>query len=215
MNNKISWRNYLIEIVVVFIGITAAFLLNTWREGIKDSELEETYLAGITRDLENDSELLDSLLIATETKLTRVENSIRNFSNSKINEEKIITIIMDIMSMQLFENTSGAYQSLKNSGALGLIKNKLLLGEISDYYESLNGIRHKEDIYQKYIYDYGTPFAYKSMDILTSKIRLKSFDNSEFGNIMAGYYVLLKQNNGAYKTQKEKLELLLSKLSEH
>ena len=35
--NEVDWKNYSIELIVVFIGITLAFMLNNWREDAKYS----------------------------------------------------------------------------------------------------------------------------------------------------------------------------------
>jgi hypothetical protein len=66
---KRNWNYYLFEVLVVFIGIMAAFGLNSWWEGVQENNLEELYLTGLTNDIEkNISDLTGLIEIAEENK---------------------------------------------------------------------------------------------------------------------------------------------------
>lgn len=65
---KINWKNYFIELIVVFIGITAAFLLNNWREDYESDELESKYINSIKNDVIQDSISVHEILKFNEEK---------------------------------------------------------------------------------------------------------------------------------------------------
>ena len=48
----INWKNSLVELAVVFIGITLAFMLNNWREASNNREYEEKYLQNFSSFVE-------------------------------------------------------------------------------------------------------------------------------------------------------------------
>ncbi len=63
MNNKsFDWRKYLLEFLVIFIGITLAFALDRWNENRKEIRSESKILAemkhGLTLDLQDVNENL-------------------------------------------------------------------------------------------------------------------------------------------------------------
>jgi hypothetical protein len=62
MKYKIDWKNHLIELFVVFVGIKLAFMTEGWRENYKNLRLEKKYLESFRADLEADVNTLDSLI---------------------------------------------------------------------------------------------------------------------------------------------------------
>lgn len=72
MRYKIPWLNHFIELVVVFIGITAAFALNSWWENHKQAQAERMYLNDFSQDLLSDAESLQTIIPSNEAKLSRV-----------------------------------------------------------------------------------------------------------------------------------------------
>ncbi len=66
--NKRSWTYYFLELLVVFIGVTAGFLLNNWRDDNAELRLEKKYLESFYADVETDAIDLDSLIIRNQTK---------------------------------------------------------------------------------------------------------------------------------------------------
>ncbi len=74
---KINWLNHFIELVVVVIGITLAFMLNNWREAYVNHRMEEKYLNSFMDDLNFDRVQLDSLIFYNETKLKDINRITR------------------------------------------------------------------------------------------------------------------------------------------
>lgn len=52
MKQKIHWKNHFMELLVVVIGITIAFILENWRQERASSELEQKYLTSFKDDLQ-------------------------------------------------------------------------------------------------------------------------------------------------------------------
>lgn len=60
------WPEYILEIIVVIIGITISFTINNIQSDAADRRLEQTYLMGFLEDISSDILELEELI--TETK---------------------------------------------------------------------------------------------------------------------------------------------------
>ncbi len=62
MENKIDWKSYVIELLIVTSGILIAFGLNSWNETQKEEKLANLYLEGIYEELTINKTALESTL---------------------------------------------------------------------------------------------------------------------------------------------------------
>jgi hypothetical protein len=58
------WPAYLIEILVIILGISITLGLEAWRDGIKEKRQEKIYLRNLKADLEEDMNSLTWLIQA-------------------------------------------------------------------------------------------------------------------------------------------------------
>lgn len=95
---KSSFKEYLIELLIVIIGITVAFSLNNLAEARKESNLEQKYLEDIRSDLLRDSTNLTRAITFNQKKVMKLEGVIqlvmsdqnREYQDSLMNEIGII-----------------------------------------------------------------------------------------------------------------------------
>ena len=80
--SKINWRDHLIQLIMVIIGITIALRLNNWGEQQKNSELREKYIASLITGLEHDVAMLDTLILTNE-QFSSYYEKLRNISTSR------------------------------------------------------------------------------------------------------------------------------------
>ena len=51
---KVNWRYAIGELIIVTLGISIAFALNSWAESNKQEKKTKVYLQGIITDLQDD-----------------------------------------------------------------------------------------------------------------------------------------------------------------
>lgn len=216
MRYKIPWLNHFIELVVVFIGITAAFALNSWWENHKQAQAERMYLNDFSQDLLSDAESLQTIIPSNEAKLSRVGRFLwQDLQKNQWQVDSAAAILVETLSAQTFAPKNSTYESIKNSGNLGLLSDYKLRKELIAYYEIFSEVALKERVYFEWLNAFLLPFINANMDVLKREIKTETaIRNHVFKNLIAGYYVFLQQNLDMYKTVQIMNDSLKTRLSQ-
>ena len=214
-NKKIDWPNHFIELIVVFIGITLAFMLNNWREEYTDLQMAEKYINSFQNDITYDHSQLDSIIHSNESKLEQITqfiNSLKNKNATILDGERIMGLMAEINPFIPKINT---YESIKNSGSLNILTDFDIKEKLIQYYQSLEEKKLIEDMNLLYITTYIIPYIHQNADFLNQRIINKNvLNNHNFTNLVLGYYQLLVQTIDFYKEIFElnnELQLILAK----
>lgn len=210
-NKQRKWFRYLLELLVVFIGVTAGFLLNTWREEQADLKLEQKYLEGFYADILLDQDNLDSLILHSQYKTDTMIGIIKlsEAVNKPLTEELANIIVQEIIYIEWFSPTNDTYKDIINSGNLNLISNFKLKEKISSYYSIVDEVKNVEKYYENHMTNYGFPFLFKNYYLYKSEFaNEESYLSLEFTNMYLGAISFIQQNNQIYRrTLTKNLEL--------
>jgi hypothetical protein len=199
---KINWFYYLLELLVVFIGVTAGFLLNNWREESKDSKLEQKYLNSFYTDLLSDKTDLDSLIFRTQKKTDKLLEVLKKsaYDNDAITREMANDIIEQILYLEWFTPADDTYDDIINSGNLNLISDYQIKESISSYYSLLHEVKNVEQFHLNHMNDYGFPIIYKNYHILKREfIDDECYKSLEFTNMYLGIISFYQQTTKIYE----------------
>jgi len=192
---KIDWKDRSIELVVVFIGIYAAFLLNNWQQNQRDAQLELKYLHSLKAEVAEDFQNLSEVLTANERKLNKISQSIRKIQTKTLPEDSALVLLGDILSNVVFYPRATTYESIKYSGNLNLIRNYELREKIVAYYESFGDYKLQQQLSIDFTYDYAVRFAFDHIDLATNRLLDRNSSRlTSLHNLILAYSVLLEQN---------------------
>ena len=220
---KINWTYYLAELLVVFIGVTAGFLLNNWRMDQAEVKLEHKYLNSFYADLMEDEDNLDSLLIRGKVKedtlLIVLVESVVQKEPIPLTEEQAQVIVNEMLYVEWFSPSNDTYEDMINSGNLNLISDYSLKEKISSYYKFTEEVKRVEQYFLEHMDNYAFPLLYKTYHLYSREfINSESYQSLEFTNMVLGVFSFLQQNNKIYgealekNTElKEELERVLGK----
>lgn len=213
---KIRWTYYIIELLVVFIGVTSGFLLNNWREDASEFKLEKKYIESFYHDVLLDETDLDTLILHSQTKEDTLLNILKKsiVIDKPLSEELANKVVMEIMYIEWFTPDNDTYEDIINSGNLNLISDYKLKEEISSYYSFLNEVAKVEQYYSEHMNNYGFPFLYKNFHLLKLEfISEESHQSLEFTNMFLGTISFLQANNKIYRVALEKNKELKDELA--
>ncbi len=213
----INYRKLFLELLVVFLGITAGFILNNWRSSRVEKRLELKYLQGFKENISDDIIQLDSLVMKDsiiQSSLLPYIILLRDEGTSMDSAIKYMVLILNIERTSLH---SGTYSDIINSGNLNIIQNFTLKTQLSDYEIKKEGLRFIEDHFYEYFNSAVMPFALKEFDLLRNIFNHPDIINtSDFSNVLTGYLSMIQQRQDYAKNlrveSKEVLEILKTEL---
>lgn len=195
-----NWGKLFFELIVVFLGVTAGFLLNNWQLQRQDSSLEKKYLGGFLQDAEanindlSEAVKLDSLwLFAARPKLIEIQKG-------TLNTDSANHLIKQIVRISKVDFHSGTYEDIINSGNLNILSNYNLKKQIVEYNVTISGVKFIDDYFYRYFSDFVMPFLFSSYNVLAEKlVSPEIIKTVQFSNVISGYYSMVQQRKSGYE----------------
>jgi hypothetical protein len=213
-HGKVYWPSVLVDFVVVVLGVTLAFLLNSWYENLQDKKLETRYLEGFYQDIQTDLLALDSIIVFDNQTVSQINQAIQGYKKSQPEPDSVLLVLSMISQYNPFNPAQITYESVLNTGHLSVISSLDLRQSLIHYYRSLIEKSMIEQVYMDYISNYVTPLVIEYVDILNQEIPDKSYFSSvHFRNILQGCHQLLQQNVEFYVKMRSEGWLILEKLN--
>jgi hypothetical protein len=129
------------EIVLVVIGILIALQINTWNEANKDSQLEQLYYCKFLEDVEQDLALLQEQENDNQMRINAINRLIHLLQTKKPDRSQVVKNLREAVNKSSFPFTvsQSAFDDLKSSGKLIVLKDEDLKKRLLNYYVDLEG----------------------------------------------------------------------------
>jgi hypothetical protein len=146
---KTQWPRYLVDILVIILGITISFTLDSRKEEADRATLEQVYLKSLLTDVNSDlDELTRNVIPATSEILTKSEQLLRlSDAPGAPDPNQFSTNIKIITGRPNFISKDATFSDLRSSGNMQLItdvKLKTGLFEYARLYEAIKGVQFSE-----------------------------------------------------------------------
>lgn len=137
-NVKANWWDHLINLVVVFLGVTIAFQMGNWKENRERKQLEMDFCINLIADLEEDIKVLNYLNDTMPRYIYHSQQLANSIYRQDFNNDSTIDRIFKLYEQTYFLPNQTTYQSYSNAGMLDVLKNTEIRKSITLYYESSN-----------------------------------------------------------------------------
>jgi hypothetical protein len=131
---KQKWAEYLLEIMVIIVGILGAFALDNWNSYRQDRKVEQELLVNLKADLIRNNELLFNDLISVDRSINSIEILLEILQNNTAYHD---SLNIHFHRVRVFGNpgvSNSSYEEIKYKG-FELIVSRSLRKNIVDLYE--------------------------------------------------------------------------------
>jgi len=149
---KEMWPAYLMEILVIILGISITLALEEWRDTVKEKRLEQIYLKNLLTDVNWDLQSLEQTAIATQKILDRGNEllaHVKRPADDSISFNQAESDVLAILGRPKFVSNDATFSDLKSSGNLHLIKDIQLKKWLFAYYNLTQNIKDDQDAEQQ------------------------------------------------------------------
>jgi hypothetical protein len=147
---KKSFKEYLLEGLMIFLAVSMGFFAESIREHITESKHEVEYMKSLVNDLQLDTAYF---AISNETRDTAISASRTLLRYFKANPSaarlpvQYHFLLSKSNALRMFINHSGTIDQLKSSGSIRLVRNKEIVDSIESYYNQIKRIDNLNNIY--------------------------------------------------------------------
>jgi len=140
---KRSFKSYLYEFFMLFLAVSAGFLVENIREKNIEKHREAQFIESLIRDLETDTASLTDIVEDLENKIQNIDTLIKVMQNP--GSSQYVTKIYSLAGQHLssltgFTSSDKTISQLKNSGGMRLIQQAYAADSIAAYYEEIKNI---------------------------------------------------------------------------
>jgi hypothetical protein len=175
---KAEWYKYLLEIIVITVGILGAFILNSWNEQRKQQAIELEILEGCKAELETD--LVDiNLNIRLHGNAIRSINQILNTIDADLPYQDSLAYDFGYaMIYTYFVHSTSAFEVMKSQG-IDIITNEKIRNDIIKLYDANYNffIKIEEDLVQVVRYGYKEIFPARFEEAFKIDVSDSNFSN--------------------------------------
>jgi len=136
----------MIELLVIFVGISASLLVDEWRDDRKERSLEKKYLQSLEKALQLDQTNIEFLLAENQAKQAQIRLLISEIlAENDYNAKIFADGIMATATFEGFVPEDATFQDLKSTGNILVISNYALRSAIFEYYHYCQGLRENDN----------------------------------------------------------------------
>lgn len=160
VHEKKKWKEYLFQFLMLFLAVFCGFLAEYQLEHVIENNREKQFIQSLINDLSADTTRL-KVIIEERTKREKRLDSLTlllNDDSAALNSNKIYFYAVTAarsLAFRFFAN-DGTMQQLKNSGALRLIRNRLVADSIAKYDVSIRNVLRQGEVEETLIHEYRT-----------------------------------------------------------
>jgi len=219
---KQKWPEYLLEILVIMIGILGAYSLNNWNESKKQEAVKSTYVESLLADLTKDIDLISDDLSHNRDHLENIEFILLRIRNSqKSYADTILKIIPNEFSngiRAIINYNTNTLNLLISSGSIDLFDETLIselmeLNRLQQYEREVTstnkGLFH--DLIDHYLTKYPNPHI---ADITSSEIEQLIWENVDSSDLVVIFFNAISQQRHTIKRHIFLTEQVESKTTE-
>jgi hypothetical protein len=148
-----KWPEYLLEILVITIGILGAFILNNWNQGRESNNQLNVFYAHLAENLDEDARQLKELISFTNEVIDKSQKIVTSYQTGVIDVAETTGSLGTLALEKNFNGSTSGMNALLNSGRIDLLPVSLSF-ELQKYYELSEDVVKRESMSNGFIIDF-------------------------------------------------------------
>lgn len=178
MKRKSNLGKYFMELLIVVLGVSVAFWINTVAETNKEEKVKQTYYNELIADLGHDIKSLEFTIKENTQKQENLSNRIKLYDSPNENKDQIAQTAFMVGNYIFFESEDLTYQSILASGDLKLFKNREVKKGLVSLYSEYKHIEKLQNGFLDALDQNYFPYLVKNIDYSTGKPINSNFHKS-------------------------------------
>lgn len=196
-----DWRRLTLELLVVFLGVTAGFILNGWRESSQEKTLEKKYLRALIHDLDGNIEDVIGTVKGDSAWSIEMNRLVGIMTAGSLTQDSAIAIFKNMSSFSRSTLFLGTYEALTHSGNINLIRDFEVKRKILAYSVKKEAVQAVDDLFMDRFDQLTLPFVINEFDLLRGQLRDSTImHTSLFSNQVVAYQVMREIRYQTYST---------------
>ncbi len=170
---KRRFVDYILEFIIVLLGITIAFWLSNLGEKRTENRLEQLYLQQLMEDLTMDINGFKRGIVYNDNKIEDLSKGIGYLQSQPrrmASADTIAKYALRVGNYNFFYPTNNSYLTLQQSGDLKIIKDQELKKKLISLYQSYMLIKNEQDNLIQALDDNFFPTLYESYDMILDQV---------------------------------------------
>ena len=142
-----KWTHYLFEFLMLFLAISAGFLVENLREHYVENKREKVFIKSFVEDLKQDTTNINANTQLRNSKILIMDSLIKllNGPDPNKNGRSAYYYGRRVTRSTLFQPNDRTIKQLKNAGGLRLIRNQTASNIIMEYDQSIDYINYLQN----------------------------------------------------------------------
>jgi hypothetical protein len=139
---KNDWYKYTLETAVVILGVLIAFSLSSWNEKRKARALEQSYYCKILEDINQDADQIREQIEENKSRILNSNKLVQLLQADNLYRVELVNIqrLSIARTARKFVPSTAAFDDLKSSGSLNILKDQEIKDQLIDYYSTIESI---------------------------------------------------------------------------
>lgn len=151
---KINWIELVLQLFVVFVGVTLGFFVNDWATKRNNTNLETLHLTTLAKEINANYYVFESKFEEDSIWLEKAKNVIMLVDDDKISPMDSLDLVLELISdAEKSIIRINALQTLLNTGDINLLKSPKLKYDLNYYHSMSIG---KVTMLESSLYDFST-----------------------------------------------------------
>lgn len=193
---SINWQKLILELIVVFLGVTGGFVLNNWRESSNNRDLEANYIQSFLQNVNSNIEEINGILEDDSLWFESMNLKLKLLAKDSLSVDSQIAVVQSVMYISSLALETSTFEDIKFSGNLNLIHEYQLKESIVKYHNHIDGVLFVDKYFNEYFSNFVLPFVMNNFDM--AKNVFFNYDKklqSNLFNVAGAYYTMRKQRS--------------------